>query len=400
MTKKLKVLIVLLSLVTVITGCWDKMEIKELVIAVGMGIDKVDDNYLVSVQVVNPNEIGANSKGGGGAPVTVYKETGKTIFEAIRKLTTMTPKKIYFSHLRIFVIGEETARSEGIGKIIEFISRDHELRADYDIIIAKNMNATLVMESLSEIEKIPAKNLYSTLQLSSKDWASSSTVKIDDVINELMTEGDSLVVTGVVLKGDASKISGKENFEKASPSARLEYDGLAVFKQDKLINWLEKDESKGYNYVLNKVKGTVGTIGCPNETGRLSIEVLNSESEIRANRANNKPHIQIKIMARGNVDEVQCEIDLADPEVIKQLEKSISDEIEGFVHQVLQKERSISTDFLGLGASIHRSEPRLWKTIKQGWTDQLRSLQVDVEVDFKIRETGKTKNSFLDKIKE
>lgn len=398
--KRLKVLIIALSLVTVLTGCWDKMEVKELAIAVGMGVDKEDDQFLVSVQVVNPNEIGAKSKGSGGTPVTVYKGKGDTIFEAIRKLTNTTPKKLYFSHLRIFAIGEETARKEGVGKIIEFVSRDHELRADYDIIIAKHMSAAEVMESLSEIEKIPAQNLYSTLELSSKQWASTSKVKIDDIINDLMEEGNSLVVTGVKLEGNSNQSMKKENFETSIPSARLEYDSLAVFKKDKLMDWLDADESKGYNYLLNKVKGTVGTLVCPNETGRLSIEVLDSNSDIRVKRVNNKPYFLIKINTKGNIDEVQCAIDLADPEEIKQIEGYIGKKIENLISKVIEKEIALKTDFIGFGAIVYRSDPKLWKQIKESWTDQLGSLEADIEVDFQIRETGKTKNSFVDKIKE
>lgn len=400
MGRKLGILLMLTAMVTLMTGCWDKMEIKQLVIAVGLGIDKVGNDYLVSVQVVNPNELGVNSKGSGEAPVTVYKGTGKTVFEAIRKLTNTTPRKLYFSHLRIFVVGEETARREGLGKIIEFVSRDHELRADFDIIVAKDLKATTVIESLSVIDKIPAQNLFSTLELSSKQWASTSTVKIDDLIDELMTEGSSLVVTGVRLKGDKPELNKKGIFETTSPPARLEYDGLAVFNKDKLIDWLDKDESKGYNYVQNKVKGTVGTIRCPNQSGRLSIEVLDSKSDIHIRKENEKQHLGIRIRAEGNIDEVQCEIDLMKPGEISELEQFIEEEIKSFIQKALNKEYAIKADLLGLGKRIHQLKPSLWKELKQDWSNHLQEIPVEINVDFKLRETGKTKNSFLDKMKE
>lgn len=399
MRKKINVMIILVFILTLTTGCWDKMEVKEIVIAVGLGIDKVDDKYRVSVQVVNPNEIGGKSSGG-GPPVTVYKGTGTTIFEAIRKLTTTSARKIYFSHLRIFVIGEETARNEGIGKIIEFVSRDHEFRADFDVIIAKNIDAVAVLESLSDIEKIPAQNLHTTLNMSSKEWASTSSVKIDDIIDELMTEGSSPVITGIQFKGSPMKSKKKEDFETTKPEARLEYEGMAVFKKDKLIGWLDEEESKGYNYALNKVNGSVGSVSCPNQSGNLSIEVLNVDSDIHVTSRNDKTHIQIKITGEGNINEVQCEIDLSDPEEVKLIEIDVRKKIDSYIHKAFKKEVALKTDFMGLGASIYRTDPKLWNSLKGDWSNQLRNTTLDTKIDFHIRVTGKIKDSFINKIKE
>ena len=62
MNRKALVLSLIMLISIFLTGCWSRREMNELAIAVGIGIDKVGDQYKVSVQVVEPNQI-AGTKG-------------------------------------------------------------------------------------------------------------------------------------------------------------------------------------------------------------------------------------------------------------------------------------------------------------------------------------------------
>lgn len=61
--KRRSLLLCLLVLIQIgLTGCWSRQEMNDLAIAVGIGIDKIGDQYQVSAQVVLPSQI-AGSKG-------------------------------------------------------------------------------------------------------------------------------------------------------------------------------------------------------------------------------------------------------------------------------------------------------------------------------------------------
>src|SRR5262245_45987903 len=109
-----------LMLLLLLTGCWGRRELNDLAVVAGMGIDKVGDQYLFSFQVCNPGEIATTKGGSGKAPVTTYHIKAHTIFTAVRRLTTSTPRKLYFAHLRIFVIGESVAK-EAIAPILDLV---------------------------------------------------------------------------------------------------------------------------------------------------------------------------------------------------------------------------------------------------------------------------------------
>ncbi|RKJ56857.1 Ger(x)C family spore germination protein, partial [Butyricicoccus sp. 1XD8-22] len=188
----------------ILSGCWDRREVNDLAIAVALGIDKnEDDGYRISVQVLNPSEIAAASTGGGSGydtPVTTYTTTGDIVFEALRKLTQEVPRKIYLAHIRLIVIGEEVAK-EGIYNVLDFLSRDHEIRTNFFIIVSKDCSANDILNVLTSIEKIPANKLYESLESSSTAWAATSKVKLNELMDDIINEGTQPILTAVTILG-------------------------------------------------------------------------------------------------------------------------------------------------------------------------------------------------------
>lgn len=400
MAKSIRSIFLSICVLLVLTGCWNRREINDILIAAGMGVDKVEGGYRVSIQVVDPSEITAK-KGGGYPPVTVYSETGESVFAAIRKMTKVAARKIYFSHLRLFVIGEETAKTDGIANATEFLFRDHELRADYYIAIARNSTAKEILSGLTSIEKIPADKLFTSLEMSSRSFAATETYKIDDLVSDLVTEGKSPAITGIEFIGDKELAGKKENLEVTDPYTKLKYEGIAVFRGDKMVGWLNEDESKGYNYITGKTKGTVKAVSCPEDDGELSIELIRTKSHVQVNHKDQSLQLNIKVEAEGNVGEVQCRrVDLTSQRTINQLEALTEEAIEDKIEKALQKIIQLKTDFVGLGMYINRSSPKTWEKYKEGWGERFGSIPVTVNASVKLRNTGKTDGSFLEKIKE
>src|SRR5689334_20651119 len=116
-----------------LTGCWDRNELNAISIVSSIGFDKQGDQIKVSIQVIDTNEVAkaAGSSGAGRAPVALYQEKGMTVSEALARMTKQAPFPLYLSHTRIVVISEAFAREEGIGKILDFLSRDRQIRSDF-----------------------------------------------------------------------------------------------------------------------------------------------------------------------------------------------------------------------------------------------------------------------------
>jgi spore germination protein KC len=394
--RRLSLLLAITALLP-LTGCWDRRELNELAISVALGIDKVDSQYQVTVQVVQPGEVAASKGGTGGlTPVTMYQANGDTIYEAIRRMTTFSPRKIYASHLRVAVFGEELAR-EGLGNALDLLSRDYELRTDFYILVAKGTTAAHALNILTPLEKIPANKLYGSIQTSEKAWAPVKAVSLDEFIKAYESKGKNPVLSGIRVSGDEEKGATKGNLETIRPAAQLQNSGLAVFRKDRLIGWLNEEESKGYNYIVNNVKSTVGHVACP-QGGNVALEVIRSVAKMKGSVINGRPRLAVELRVEVNVGEVQCNIDLTEVKAIQDLEQRAEKSfIEILDSSIEEAQSKYKTDFFGFGEAVHRSDPVAWKSLQTDWDKHFENAVVDVTVKVKIKRTGTVTNSFLEK---
>jgi spore germination protein KC len=395
--KKRLFLLLLIPCLLMVSGCWNRRELNELALVVAMSIDKADEGYEITTQVVEPGEVASQKGGSGRTPVTTYTEKGEYIFETIRRMTTLSPRKLYFAHLQMLVLGEEIAK-EGISKSLEFLSRDPELRKDFYIVVSKDVKGKDVLENLTSIEKIPANKLHSSLETSEKAWAPTTAIQMDELIAALTSEGKNPVLTGISIRGNIEKGATMENVTRIEPFARLHYKNIAVFKKDKLIGWLNEKESKGYNYILNNVTNTVGAVPCPGDKS-LVLEIIHSKSKVTGKVVNGRPKIDVKITGEANVGEVACLLDLTKPETIRKLERSFNEVNRDIIATSVKKAKELGVDIYGFGEVIHRADPKAWKKLKKDWNQYFVDIEVTTHSDFKIRRTGVSNQSYLKSIK-
>ncbi len=394
MNRRQLLLLLAFTLLVPLTGCWDRRELNDLAISVALGIDKVGNEYQVTVQVVQPGAIAAKGSNGNSTPVTMYQARGVTIFEAIRKMTTVSPRKIYASHLRVAVFGEELAR-EGLGDALDLLSRDYEFRTDFYLLVDKGTTAANTLDILTPLEKIPANQLFGTIETSEKVWSPVMAVSLDKFIMDYESKGKNPMLSGIKVTGDEKKGKSKANLESVRPAAQLRSIGLAVFRKDRLIGWLNEEESKGYNYIINNVKSTVGHVRCP-QGGNVALEVIRSTAKMKGRVKNGLPRLSVELRIEQNVGEVQCRIDLTKVEVIQDLEHRAEQTVRGILEQSLEAAQTkYKTDFFGFGDVIHRSDPGAWKSLQTNWDKHFKDAVVDVKVKVKIKRTGTVTNSFM-----
>ncbi|MDR7236368.1 Ger(x)C family spore germination protein [Neobacillus drentensis] len=393
--KKLSWLLIIIVFIPLLSGCWNRRELNELAIVGGMAIDKTGNNYLITAQVIDPGEVSTNASGGGRAPVTTYSEKGKHIFEAIRRMTTTTPRKLYFSHLQMLIISEDVAK-DGMNNTLDFLTRDPEFRKDFYIVVARDLKASQILKNLTSIEKIPAHKMHSSLETSEKAWAPTVAIQMDELISALTSDGNNPVLTGISIKGNVTEGQLLDNVERIEPHARLIYKNIAVFKKDKLIGWLNEKESKGYNYIKNNIVNTVGPIPCEKK-GSLVVEINRSKTKVKGKVINGQPRIDIYVSSEGNIAEVSCQIDLMDPAAIKKIEKKTDKIGVDILTTSIAKAKKLEVDIYGFGEVIHRADPKAWKSLKKNWDQEFIQMPITIHSNFKIRRTGTVNQSFLKK---
>lgn len=396
---KQKALIIVVIFLLVTTGCWNRRELNTLAIAVGMGIDKEGDEYVVSFQVVNPGEVASNMVGGKALSTVMFKEKGDTLFEAIRRVTTLSPRKIYVAHLRMVIIGEKVAE-EGIGEVLDLLSRGHETRTDFYLAVASNAKAEEVLKVVLPLEKIPSNKLFSSLEVSEQTWAPTIAVTLDEMIASLIQEGKNPVLTGVKVLGKQEEGEERTNLGRIDPDTRLQYEGIAVFKKDRLVGWMNETESKGYIDIIDKLESTIVEVPC-SDKGKIGIEILRAKSDMKGNVEKDEAKMEVTIKAVGTVGEVQCtNLDLMKPGALKELEKQAEQVLKENSEAAVKRAKELQTDIFGFGQAINRKDPDYWKKVKKEWNEIFVDLPVGIDVTVEIEGIGTVKNSVLEGMEE
>ena len=98
--------IIFLVVIFLFTGCYNYREINNLAITTAIGIDKKDEKYLLTIQVVNTQK--AVSKTSGSSDETkfiIYETEGESLQETLRRIVLESPRRLYGNHLQLLEIG-------------------------------------------------------------------------------------------------------------------------------------------------------------------------------------------------------------------------------------------------------------------------------------------------------
>ncbi|GGF84618.1 spore germination protein KC [Paenibacillus albidus] len=393
----IRILIAVL-LVMPLSGCWDRRELDELGIAMGLGIDKKGKEFILSAQIVVPGEIAANQKGSVEAPVTLYEVTAPTLFEALRKMTVISPRTIFLAHVQVAIFGEELAR-EGVADVLDILLRESKIRRDYYVLVSKAKEAREVLRILTTLDRIPANQLSNSLKVSSDSYASIAAIKIEDLVNGIAAEGDEAVLTGLVIQGDEQEGEELNNVKRIDAAARLRLKELSVFNKDKLMGWLDEKESKGYNYIKNRIGSTVGYI--TTDGGTVAFETINCSTKIKVRIINDKPVYDIHVKTLSRIAESNSEIPITDLEMIKKLEDMAAEKIVKLMESVIEVEQHrYKVDFLGLGQALQQKNAKLWNKLKPEWNNKLPELEIHCHAEVDIKKAGTTNQSLKKSMEE
>ncbi|MFB6466188.1 Ger(x)C family spore germination protein [Cytobacillus sp. Hz8] len=395
MKRKLLLFSQLMLLMSILLGCWNQKELTDLAFIMALGIDKgKDKKYDVSFQVVIPENVSAGQYGSKtGLPVTVYNSSGDTITEAARKVTQKIPRQLYYAHTNLLVINEEIAK-EGLYDLLDSFERDPVFRTTTEMIVVKDARAEKFISTISTIEKLPVNKVTKTLKNSQDMLGENMEITIDDFVTSLVSNGRDPITTAFKLTGDEKGYDQLSNTETATPHAVLTADGIAVFKDGKLVGWMTGETARGAIWIVNKVKNTDVAMSWKGKKNAVNIIINRTKVGIKAKIKKGKPSILISIVDEGNISEANSKIDILNIKDINKMETLLSKEIKKQVEKTVNEAQRQKSDIFGFGEKFHIENPNLWKKWKGNWNERFADLPVKVEVKSYIRRSGIRTNPF------
>lgn len=371
--KKILLAVICLVVVTPLASCWNYREIDKLSIVSGIAIDRDENgNYLLSLEIVNMSSGGKETQ----VQSNILHSHGETLFDAIRNAIAITAPKLYWSHSEIVIISEKVAR-EGVIQIIDFLYRDAEPRMDMALLVSQMETAGEILQSDSFTMPIRSFEISQMLD-AEKSLSKTPLIQVYEFYNAMAGEGISAVMAAVDLH---------PTFEGATSHL----NGTAVFSRDRLVGYLNQEDTRSYLFVVDGVKG--GLLPChgleAQERSELSFEIFESRTSMKPVYENEALSFDLNVRTEVNIGECGIPIDYMDQEQVRELEEGLSQSLRSDIEQVIKKvQKQWGTDIFGFGQTLYRENPEVWREAAYNWAGVFKELQVNVRVKIVIRNSA------------
>ncbi|SDC71103.1 spore germination protein KC [Melghirimyces thermohalophilus] len=412
--KALKCLCILLLITPWLTGCWDRTEMEERGIILGLGIDTAppeaekhedqitetndpagfpppgEEMIKVTAQVAVPGRVplgpgqgGSQGGGGGGSqkPVWAIQVMGHTLEDALQNLQQQVAQQLYLGHLRIVVVSEELAK-RGLKENLDLLMRDPEIRKSSYLLVSRGP-ASKALAVAPPLERVP------TLYLSGlMDHAVQTGRFPQSFIGNFFT---------------AYAAKGKEGYlpyvqpkggNKPDSEIDIEIDGLAYFVGDKMVGHTEPVEVARFMEVIGiGAAGYSVSVPVPGQQGNVMIRKTERAQKPFVEIRRGKPLVHVFIHVEGELDaKSNQQIKINSTQTLQSVRKGLSRRLQRINAQFVQDLQKEGSDIFGFGEQVRAQEPEYWNRhvrTREKWRQVFKNeLQVKVTVTSSIRRTG------------
>lgn len=402
--KSIRMLCAVLIAMPFLAGCWDRLELEERAVVLGVSIDTVDKEqaeqeedeishvrgtipppekgmFRVAVQIalpgripLGPGESGGAGQGSAGQTVWVIDVVGHSINDAFMNLQQQVSSKLFFGHLRVIVVSEAVAR-RGLENINDYFRRNSEVRRMAWMMISKGQ-ARKLMVAAPPLERVPTLYLMSTL---------------DEGIRMGKFPKDYI---GIFWSNSSKK--GQEGilpYVEIKKQQNVEIKGIAYFVGDKMVGVTKPLEIAGYLAVKGMNPAGYRVFIKMNESGEtIMTNATHRRSKIKVQIKDDVPHFTIDIGIELNLEGKFSEnIQINDPAVLRKIEVKQQAASVKFYSDVIKKSQEKGSDYFGFGEIVRAKKPQYWnKRIKtaEGWQKMYESCTFEVKVAMKMRRIG------------
>lgn len=381
--KRIKFLILLLPL---LSGCYNYRELNDLGITTAVSIDYKDNNFYVIAEVINPIKQ-QDASSSNNSPFVNYNSSSSSLQDAFRKVVLESPRQLYAAQLEIIVLSEEVVNNH-LEEVLEYFARDPEARTEIKIIVAKTEDSTKAITLQTLLTSLSSSNIINSLDLQSKVLGMSYPVTLNELLNMYIDPYLEVVLPSMTLYGNYEIGDEKENITTSSPKAIVKIDGSTITKDNKILGYLDLEESKILNLINGKLKETIIKMNYYDgyiifEPNRIKVS---RELDIKNNI------IKINISGYSKTKEIQSNINVKDPKEVEKLNKALNMKLEKKITDTFNSIREkYGTDVFGFQELYYRTNYKYFKENCTNWYEDIYpKIKLEVKANVRLYEKGST----------
>ena len=384
MSKKIEFLVFFI-IITVLVG-WGqyiipiKLEISDTQVVETIGLDSADNEEVSISLLFEP----LREEGDQDSPKEKNLTVTSKSFVGVEKGVQNYEDKIFVgSHIKNVIVGENMAQN-GLVRAIEFLSKNNEFRLDSKIYVAKESSASEVFNQGIDNGYIVSDRIDS-LSLSDRGEREVRSVEVVDVVRMMLSNKKAGVIPCIqIVENGEKQLSDYIINASKDEKKRIELAGYAVIDDAKLIGYLGKIESMGYDLVRNLISEEGIRLLYNNDIVGIALTGSSSKMEFEFS-GDTLTKVIIKIDTTNSVLETNSgkNVFAGDIDALEDLENNY---LEDVVKTTVEYAQNVNVDFLEIGVNFELKHPYKWRKVKDNWDKMFSTIPVEVEVKSNIDE--------------
>ena len=368
--RKASVLLSLLILPLLLTGCFDYHDINKVTFPTSIIFD-VDDlgQEIVYLDCIKPYR-STNDSSDKGRRI-IYKGVGKTALEALNDINRASSFKLDYAQTRAYIFTEKASR-KGIKKFLDLINNNSEF--------SMKPSAFVYYGDVEELLKtVSTDEEYLGLFLNDlvgKEKYNPRAVKsnINYYLSNILMGSNTALLTSISLEDNAI-------------DKKIQIQGSSIFKDNVLVERIDMENSLIYNIMMGNAKsGTLEISNPDSKENFITLQILDSSMKDKLEFQDGKYKLIKDVNVEVSVSEIQGEL-IVDANGLDYIKVNEEAYISGYAEYLFNKYKKQNLDIF----DIHRLAEMYYPN--ENIDNPLSVTEVEVNTKLIIKGTGVVKDS-------
>lgn len=371
-----------------LNGYLHEQDIDDLAYIIALGIDKGENKkILLSIQVSIPSENGSSESSNSSSDSSSSSsksESGDSLLQSIEcnsitsgidELNNIISKRLNLTHCKFIVFSDELT-SDGISSYVNTLENNLELRANSNVIVSKG-KAEDFLDSSNPIFENSTEKYYEIITSTSRTTGYS----INTTLNDIYTSFDDSFREPCCILGYTE--------EDEDEKSRIVINGIAVFKNDKLVGTLDSNETLPYLLITNNLKESIISVPSPfDENEFIDIHISDfSKTKTKINLNNfNSPHIITSVNLDAIILSNNSNFSTSSLDDVKKIQDSISKYLsDSIIHFYDKTSKEYKSDIAGVGKHAVKKFLTINDWMNYDWLSRYESSTYEANINVNVQ---------------
>lgn len=341
-----------LTFMTMLSGCWDNKDINHRALPIAMGISYQNGKYKIYLDIPKVSERNAG--------IQVITATGDSVSSAVDNISMNMESQLDLLHLKVIIV-DKTFAHRGLDEIVDSIIRSRHVSPKTMFVICDEP-LDQFFKRINNPSNGDGNEIYDFFQKNSgwnPEIAYTPVWKVFRSIHSYTHD----VVLPVIQSGETTAIQS---------------NGSGILKNGKMVGRLSNEQTLLYN-----VFNGISLDGKIEVTGKATLQLVNSHIRHQTKLDNKNPEMYCTLHLNVII------LDATGHPSTKEIKLELQTLLQRRLEQLLQKVQRTQADIFGIGQHFRND---LTRTELANWrTEYYPHVKINLKVITTIRNTGNLK---------